>query len=95
MVHSCNPSTLEVELGRLEAQGHFNLHVEFKASLGYKRFFRKKERKKSQTKERHGGRGSQTVREARLGDSQISVVVEAEWWKKGTWIVRIEAQTVG
>lgn len=44
LVHACNPSTLEVEAGGPEVQGHLRLHSEFESNLGYRRICLKSER---------------------------------------------------
>lgn len=38
--HACNSGTLEIEIGRSEAQGHQQLH-KFEASLGYMKLSQK------------------------------------------------------
>lgn len=40
-VHSCHPSTQEVEMGGAGVQGHPQLYNEFKASLGLMRLSQK------------------------------------------------------
>lgn len=55
MGHTCNPSTQEVEVGALKAQGHPQLSIKSETSLGYRRVcLERKERRKKVGRGREG-----------------------------------------
>lgn len=47
IVHVCNPSPWEVDVGEHWVQGHPQLQSEFEASLGYQKYKNKNKKKQS------------------------------------------------